>query len=69
MNWAIENYHITSKWTQRMITDEYVLKELQTEINFKIETLQSNIAGIELNRRGYFKNKWIKHGGFYPKNS
>jgi hypothetical protein len=47
MNWAIENYHITSKRTKRMNTDEYVLKELQTEINFKIETLQSNIAGIE----------------------
>ncbi|MCP9748267.1 glycosyltransferase family 2 protein [Lacihabitans sp. CS3-21] len=66
MNWAIENCHITSKWTMRMDADEYVLKELQTEINSKIETLQSNIAGIELKRRVYFKNKWIKHGGFYP---
>ncbi|HLO44037.1 MAG TPA: glycosyltransferase family 2 protein [Leadbetterella sp.] len=66
MNWALENCEICTKWTMRMDADEYVLNELQEEINSKIDTLGPSVAGVEFKRRVYFKNKWIKHGGFYP---
>lgn len=66
MNWAIDNCNIQTDWTMRMDADEYVLEELQIEITNKISSLPENINGIELKRRLYFKNKWIKHGGFYP---
>lgn len=66
MNWALANCNITTLWTMRMDADEYVLEELQSEINQKITNLSDEVGGIELKRRVYFKNKWIKNGGFYP---
>ena len=66
LNWGIQNCNITSQWTMRMDADEYLLPELVSEIKTKFYELKSDINGIELKRRVYFKGKWIKYGGFYP---
>ncbi len=66
LNWGIANCNIISAWTMRMDADEYLLPELENEIKEKIETIESEVFGIEYSRRVYFKGKWIKFGGFYP---
>ncbi len=66
LNWGLDNCNITSEFTMRMDADEYLSLELQNEINTKINTINSNVWGIEYNRKVIFKGKWIRFGGFYP---
>lgn len=64
--WGLDNCPITTEWVMRMDADEYILPELQDEILDKMENLQADISGIYIKRRVYFKDKWIKHGSYYP---
>lgn len=66
VNWGIENCNIDTRWTMRLDADEFLSEELQTEIVSKIDLVAENVKGIELVRRVYYKNKWIRFGGFYP---
>jgi len=49
-----------------MDADEYLLPELQEEIKGKLDSLDEDISGVYIKRRVYFKDKWIKHGSYYP---
>lgn len=62
LNWALENCHITSKWTMRMDADEYVTPELLNEL-LKLNPLSAN--GIIIPRNVIFKKKLIRFGGFH----
>lgn len=64
--WGLDNCPISTEWIMRMDSDEYILPELQNEISNKIQNIQDNISGIYIKRRVYFKDKWIKHGSYYP---
>ena len=64
--WGLDNCPITTKWVMRMDSDEYILPELQNEISNKMQNIQENTSGIYIKRRVYFKDKWIKHGSYYP---
>jgi glycosyltransferase involved in cell wall biosynthesis len=66
LNWGIQNCNISSEWIMRMDADEYLLPELQNEINQKMGDISPECYGIEYSRRVIFKGKWIKFGGFYP---
>jgi glycosyltransferase involved in cell wall biosynthesis len=64
--WGLDNCPIDTEWVMRMDADEYILPELEYEINFKISQVENNVNGIYIKRRVYFKDKWIKHGSYYP---
>ncbi|WP_421716486.1 glycosyltransferase family 2 protein [Arcobacter arenosus] len=64
--WGLDNCPITTEWVMRMDADEYILPELQDEISNKMQNIQNNTSGIYIKRRVYFKDKWIKHGSYYP---
>lgn len=64
--WGLDNCPIETEWVMRMDADEYILPELQDEIENKMDSVESNISGIYIKRRVYFKDRWIKYGGFYP---
>ncbi len=64
--WGLDNCPISTEWVMRMDSDEYILPELQNEISNKIQNIQNNVSGIYIKRRVYFKDKWIKHGSYYP---
>ena len=64
--WGLDNCPIKTKWVMRMDADEYILPELSSEINEKINTLSENISGVYIKRRVYFMDKWIKNGSYYP---
>lgn len=64
--WGLDNCPITTEWVMRMDSDEYILQDLQNEISNKMKNIQEDTSGIYIKRRVYFKEKWIKHGSYYP---
>ena len=64
--WGLDNCPIETEWVMRMDSDEYILPELQNEISNKMQNIQEDTSGIYIKRRVYFKDKWIKHGSYYP---
>lgn len=66
MNWGLEHTGIQTEWVMRMDADEELTPELVCEFEEKIPKLPVNITGVQLRRRIYFMNRWIRHGGVYP---
>ncbi len=64
--WGLDNCPIETEWVMRMDSDEYILPELQDEISNEMQNIQEETSGIYIKRRVYFKDKWIKHGSYYP---
>jgi glycosyltransferase involved in cell wall biosynthesis len=65
-NWAVDNLPIHSDWIMRIDADEFVLPELASEIQRTLGTLPPDVTGVNLKRRVYFMNRWIRRGGYYP---
>lgn len=61
-NWAIDNCQISTDWILRIDADELLPPQLQIEINAKLPTITSEIAGIVIPRRTVFLNREIKRG-------
>lgn len=64
--WALDNCPVNTPWVMRMDADEYLEPPLITEINTHLATVPEEVSGIYIRRKVFFKNKWIRHGGFYP---
>jgi glycosyltransferase involved in cell wall biosynthesis len=66
-DFALNNFNITTPWIIGLDADQIVTPELsQRLVNFNDEEYK-DINGIYFNRKNYFKGKWIKYGGYYPK--
>lgn len=65
-NWTLDNVEIGGEWVLRLDADEELLLELKTEIVEKLPNVSAEVSGFYLNRRNYFKGKWVRHGGYYP---
>jgi len=63
-NWALENLPFRNEWVLIVDCDERIPPELWAEIATAIQDPKYN--GYYLNRRVFFLNKWIQHGGRYP---
>ena len=63
-NWALENLPIKTKWILRLDADEYILPELEKELNQKLNDVPEDINGIVFKRRHIFLGKWIKRGTY-----
>lgn len=64
---ALDTFEITTPWTIGLDADQVVTPELLVMLkNFNPESF-SDIDGIYFNRKNYFRGKWIRFGGFYPK--
>ena len=67
-NFALKNFKVTTPWTIGLDADQIVLPELFEKLkNFKDEDIPKNVNGIYFNRKNYFKGRWLKHGGYFPK--
>lgn len=64
--WGLDNCPIETTWVMKMDSDEYILPELSKEIKEKLDDLDEEVSGIYIKRRVYFKDRWIKHGSYYP---
>lgn len=66
-DFALKNFNITTPWIIGLDADQIVTPELLQQLqNFRDEDYL-DINGIYFNRKNFFKGKWIKYGGFYPK--
>jgi glycosyltransferase involved in cell wall biosynthesis len=65
-NWALDNVPLDRPWILRLDCDEILPLNLKRELEELTATCGSDITGIYLNRRMYFMNRWLKHGGMYP---
>jgi len=64
---ALKSFHIQTPWVIGLDADHIVSPELCEMLkNFKDEAYTS-VNGIYFNRKNYFKGKWIRFGGYYPK--
>jgi glycosyltransferase involved in cell wall biosynthesis len=66
-NFALKNFEVQTPWTIGLDSDQIVTPELFKQLQeFKNENFQ-HINGIYFNRKNYFRGKWIRFGGYYPK--
>jgi glycosyltransferase involved in cell wall biosynthesis len=65
-NWALDNVPLDRPWILRLDCDEILPFKLKHELVELTVTCGPDITGIYLNRRMYFMNRWLKHGGMYP---
>ena len=67
-DYALSHFPIDTPWIIGLDADQIVTKELLGLLrNFKDEQVPPAINGIYFNRKNYFKGRWIKHGGYFPK--
>ena len=67
-HYALTHFHVNTPWTICLDADQVVLPELYEKLyHFKDENISGDVDGIYFNRKNYFKGRWIKHGGYFPK--
>lgn len=67
-DFALRNFEINTQWIIGLDADQIVLPELFEKLkNFRDEDIPNDVNGIYFNRKNYFKGRWIKHGGYFPK--
>lgn len=67
-DFALKNFKISTPWIIGLDSDHIVLPELfQILKNFKNENIAADVNGIYFNRKNYFKGRWLKYGGYFPK--
>jgi glycosyltransferase involved in cell wall biosynthesis len=64
--WALDNAPITSSWVMRLDADEVIESDLAAEIADKLPRLPADVAGVNLDRKHIFMDRWVRHGGRYP---
>ena len=66
-NVALSCFDIKTPWIIALDADQIVTPELSEQLkNFKDEDFK-DVNGIYFNRKNFFKGKWLKYGGYYPK--
>ncbi len=64
---ALNCFAVNTPWVICLDADQIVTPELLIQLNnFKSDDYK-DINGIYFNRKNYFKGKWLKYGGYYPK--
>lgn len=66
-HWALENLPLQSKWVLALDADQRVTPELARELCGLTASQLAAVDGVYVKRRQWFRNRWIKHGGYYPK--
>lgn len=66
-DFALKNFEITTPWIIGLDADQVVTPELFSQLEAFNSNDYKDIEGIYFNRKNFFKGKWIKYGGFYPK--
>ncbi len=65
---ALKNFDIKTPWIIGLDADQIILPELFEKLKtFRDEDIPKDVNGIYFNRKNYFKGRWIKHGGYFPK--
>ena len=67
-DFALRNFEVQTPWIIGLDADQIVTPELLNLLkNFRNNAVPVNVHGIYFNRKNYFKGRWIRHGGYFPK--
>ena len=66
-NVALNCFAIKTPWIIGLDADQIVSPELLEQLKAFRDQEYKDTNGIYFNRKNYFKGKWLRHGGYYPK--
>ncbi len=67
-DFALKNFPVATDWVIGLDADQWVSPELFAKlVAFKTQDLPTEVNGIYFNRKNYFRNEWIRYGGYFPK--
>lgn len=65
---ALKHFPIQTPWVIGLDADHIVTPELFDLLrNFSDDQVPADVNGIFFNRKNYFKGRWIRFGGYFPK--
>jgi glycosyltransferase involved in cell wall biosynthesis len=65
--WALAQLPIETEWILALDADQRLTPELAGELcSLGVKDLDG-VDGMYIKRRQWFRNRWIRHGGYYPK--
>ena len=65
--WALAHLPLRSDWVLALDADQSVTPALAAEIQSLSSSELSEVDGVYLKRQQWFRGRWIRHGGYYPK--
>ena len=67
-NAALQAFEITTPWIIGLDADQLLTKELYARLQaFRSDEVPAGVNGIYFNRKNFFKGKWLRYGGYFPK--
>lgn len=64
---ALSYFSIITPWIIALDADQIVTPELLEKLKSFRDEDYKDINGIYFNRKNFFKGKWLRYGGYYPK--
>jgi glycosyltransferase involved in cell wall biosynthesis len=64
--WGLEAAAPTTAWVMRIDCDEYFEDAALVALSRLLPTLPPDVTGINVRRKLIFRERWIRHGRYYP---
>ena len=64
--WGLEAAQPTTPWVMRIDADEYFEEGVPDLLRGLLPTLPPDVAGVTVKRKFVFRERWIRHGRYYP---
>lgn len=66
-HFALTALPLRTEWVLCLDADQWLSPELQARLRAFRPEGYAGVNGIYVNRKNYFKGRWIRHGGYFPK--
>jgi glycosyltransferase involved in cell wall biosynthesis len=66
LQWALDHLDIRGEWVLRLDADEIIEPDLAREIAEELPRQPREVAGVNLQRKHIFMDRWVRHGGRFP---
>lgn len=66
-HWALQALPLQTPWVLALDADQRATPELVAELRTLGDAAMQDVAGAYVKRRQLFRDRWIRHGGYYPK--
>jgi glycosyltransferase involved in cell wall biosynthesis len=64
--WGLQAAAPATEWVMRIDCDEYFEDGALAALGLLLSTLPADVTGVNLRRKLIFREKWIRHGRYYP---
>ena len=64
--WGLEAAAPTTPWVMRVDSDEYFEAAVPDLLRAMLPALADDVAGVIVKRKFIFRERWIRHGRYYP---